>query len=107
MSEKTLTSLIKLAFLLTVLSFASFTWKPIDNIEIIAFSKSSFSFGIVVTFLLIMSKLLSILSLSVFKGQKLSFVESMFSVYYIILTKEARQKWLDYIEEQRRKSVNS
>ena len=106
MSEKTLSSLIKLSLLLTVLSFSSFTWKPIDDIEVIEFSKYSFSFGIIATFLLIMIKLVSMLSLSGFKGQNISFIESMFSVYYIVLTKEARREWLDYIEEQKSKSVN-
>ncbi len=106
MSEKTLSSLIKLSLLLTVLSFSTFTWKPMDDIEVIEFSKYSFSFGIITTFLLTMSKVISNLSLSVFKGQNISFMESMFSVYYIALTKEARREWLDYIEEQKSKSVN-
>ena len=37
------------------------------------------------------------------KGQRLSFIENMYLLYYIFLTKEAREEWRSYTEEQKKK----
>lgn len=52
---------------------------------------------------LLMLKVISRLFLSGFKGQSLSFIEQMFSIYYIFLTIEARAEWRSYIEELKNK----
>ncbi|MBS1140918.1 MAG: hypothetical protein H6R13_2371 [Proteobacteria bacterium] len=56
---------------------------------------------------LLMLKVISRLFLQGFKGQRLSFIENMFMLNYIFLTKEAREEWRSYIEEQKNKETNS
>ena len=53
--------------------------------------------------MLVILKVISRLFLDGFKGQRLSFIENMFMLYYIFLTKEAREEWRSYIEEQKKK----
>ena len=53
--------------------------------------------------MLVILKVISRLFLDGFKGQRLSFIEYMFMLYYIFLTKEAREEWRSYIEEQKKK----
>lgn len=55
---------------------------------------------------LLMLKVISRFFLQGFKGQRLSFIENMFMLYYIVLTKEARDEWQSYIEEQKNKESN-
>lgn len=62
-----------------------------------------FVFG--TTPLLLMMKVISRIFLTGLKDQPVSFLENLFTLYYFLLTKEARKEWADYIEEQKRKSI--
>lgn len=105
MSEKNLNLLIKLSFLITIGSFLIFTMELIQDATTIKYINYVFMVGFGVTPLLLMLKAISRLFLSGFKGQSISFIESMFTIYYFLLTKEARKEWADYIDEQKRKSI--
>lgn len=56
---------------------------------------------------LLMLKVISRFFLQGFKGQRLSFIQNMFMLYYIFLTKEARDEWRSYIEEQKNKETKN
>ena len=107
MSEKTLNFLINLSLVITVGSFLTFTGNLIQDPVVIEYIKYVFMVGFGFTPLLLMLKIISRLFLSGFKGQSTSFIEGAFTFYRFLLTKEAKKEWADYIEEQKRKSIQS
>lgn len=103
MSEKSLNFLIKLFLAIAVVSFFIITGDYMQDESAMEYMKYIFMVSFAVTPLLLMLKIISRLFLSGFKGRPVSFIESMFTIYYFLLTKEARKEWADYIEEQKRK----
>lgn len=105
MSERSLNLLIKFSMLITIGSFFSFTLGFINDATAIKYIKYVFMVGFCVTPLLLILKIISRLFLSGVKGQSVLFIESIYSAYYFLLTKEARKEWADYISEQKEKAV--
>lgn len=105
MSEKTLNFLIKVLLLIGVGALLLLSGESILGPTVAKLSKYVFmiAFGLTPVFLLM--KIISRLFLSGLKGRPVCFVENMFSVYYFVLTKEARKEWSDYIDEQKNKSI--
>ena len=105
MSESTLNFLIKFSLVITIGSFLTFTVDLIQDPVAIKYIKYIFMVGFGVTPLLLMLKIISRLFHSGFKGRPISFIEGMFTIYYFLLTREARKEWADYIDEQKRKLI--
>lgn len=104
MSERSLNFLIKLFLALTICSFTIITGDFIKDVTAMKYVKYIFMAGFRVTPLVIMLKIVSRIFLSGLKGRPVSFIEGMFPIYYLLLTKEARREWSDYIYEQKRKA---
>lgn len=101
MREKTLSRLIVLAILLGVVSYILGHSELLSDTDLKIQFRYVFMWAFGVTPLLIMVKIVSRLSLEVLKGTRLSTLEGMFMVYYLFLSKEAREAWRSYIEEQK------
>ena len=104
MTERTLNNLIRASFLIAVIGFVSIQTAWLEGFIPMRFMEMLFmaAFGAVPTLLIL--KVISRFFLQGFKGQHLSFIENMFMLYYIFLTKEAREEWRSYIEEQKKKA---
>lgn len=103
MTERTLNNLIRVSLLIAVIGFISIQTAWLDGFVPMRYMKILFmvAFGAVPA--LLMLKVISRFFLQGFKGQRLSFIENMFMLYYIFLTKEAREEWRSYIKEQKKK----
>lgn len=100
MSEKTLNFLIKLFLLITT---GGFLLIVSDHGEL--FVKYIFMIAFFITPLLLMLKIISRFFLTGFKGYPVWYIEKMFTLFYFLLTKEARDEWVDYIRKQKQKSI--
>lgn len=105
MSEKTLNFLIKSFLMIAVGGFFVISGSQIANTAAMKYVKYIFMVAFGITPVLLIIKMISRLFLSGFKGRPISFIENMFTIYYLVLTKEARKEWADYIEEQKQKSI--
>lgn len=107
MTERTLSNLIRASLLMAVIGFISIQAAWLDSVVPMRFMKIVFmaSYGAVPV--LLMLKVISRFFLQGFKGQRLSFIQNMFMLYYIFLTKEARDEWRSYIEEQKNKETKN
>lgn len=103
MTERTLNNLIRVTLLIAVIGFLSIQTAWFDAMVPMRYMKILFMVAFGALPLLLMLKVVSRLFLEGFKGQRLSFIENMYMIYYIFLTKEAREKWRSYIEEQKKK----
>ncbi|MBS1190815.1 MAG: hypothetical protein H6R10_2607 [Rhodocyclaceae bacterium] len=103
MTERTLNNLIRASLLVAVISFVSIQTAWLDGVVQMRYMKILFMAALVAVPMLLMLKVISRIFLEGFKGQRLSFIENMFMLYYIFLTKEAREEWRSYIEEQKKK----
>jgi len=105
MTERTLNNLIRVSLVIALIGFTSIQTGWIDGFIPMRYMKILFmvAFGAVPTLLIL--KVISRFFLLGFKGQQLSFIENMFMLYYIFLTKEAREEWRTYIEEQKKKET--
>ena len=56
--------------------------------------------------ILLIMKMVSRIFLMELKGQPLSSIEQMFMIFYALLTKEAREEWRSYINDQKNKGVS-
>jgi len=101
MREKTLSRLILLAILLGVVSYILGHSDLLSDTDLKIQFRYVFMWAFGVTPLLIMVKINSRLSLEILKGTRLSTLEGIFMVYYFFLSKEAREAWRSYIEEQK------
>lgn len=106
MTERTLSNLIRASLLMTVIGFIAIQTGWLDSIVPMRHIKIVFMVAFGTAPVLLMLKVISRVFLEGFKGQRLSFIENMFKLYYIFLTTEAREKWRRYIEEQRNKETN-
>jgi len=105
MSEKHLNFLI-LFFLLTAVSGAFIIIGDFfGNALAMKYIKYIFMVAFGVAPLLLVIKAMSRLLLHGIKGRPISFVQNTFALYYLVLTKEARKEWREYIEERKTKSV--
>lgn len=103
MTEPTLNNLIRVTLLIAVIGFLSIQTGWLDAVVPMRYMKISFMVAFGALPLLLILKVISRLFLDGFKGQRLSFIENMFMLYYIFLTKEAREEWRSHIEEQKKK----
>ena len=105
MTERTLNNLIRASLVIALIGFISIQTARIDGFIPMRYMKILFmvAFGAVPTLLIL--KVISRFFLQGFKGQQLSFIENMFMLYYVFLTKEAREEWRTYIEEQKKKET--
>jgi len=105
MTERALNNLIRVSFLIAVIGFISIQTAWLDTVVPVRYIKMLFmvAFGAVPALLIL--KVISRFFLQGFKGQRLSLIENMFMLYYIFLTKEAREEWRSYIEEQKKKET--
>ena len=105
MREKTLSRFIGLAILLGVVSYILGHSDLLSDADLKIQFRYVFMWALGVTPLLIMVKIVSRLSLEALKGTRLSTLEGMFMLYYLFLSKEAREAWRAYIEEQKAKET--
>ncbi len=103
MTERTLNNLIRVTLLIAVIGFLFIQTTWLDAVVPMRYMKILFMIAFGVLPMLVILKVISRLFLDGFKGQRLSFIENMFMLYYIFLTKEAREEWRSYIEEQKKK----
>ena len=103
MTERTLNNLIRVTLLIAVIGFLFIQTTWLDAVVQMRYMKILFMIAFGVLPMLVILKVISRLFLDGFKGQRLSFIENMFMLYYIFLTKEAREEWRSYIEEQKKK----
>ncbi|MCM2289386.1 MAG: hypothetical protein NDI67_10185 [Sulfuritalea sp.] len=105
MTERTLSNLIRASLLMAVIGFISIQTAWLDSVVPTRFMKIVFMAAYGAVPVLLMLKVISRFFLQGFKGQRLSFIQNMFMLYYIFLTKEARDEWRSYIEEQKNKET--
>lgn len=103
MTERTLNYLIRVALFIAVIGFLSIQTAWLDAVVPVRYMKILFMVAFGALPLLLILKVVSRLFLEGFKGQRLSFIENMFTLYYVFLTKEAREEWRSHIEEQKKK----
>ena len=103
MTEATLNNLIRVTLLIAVIGFSSIQMGWLDAVVPMRYMKILFMVAFGALPLLLILKVISRLFLDGFKGQRLSFIENMFMLYYIFMTKEAREEWRSHIEEQKKK----
>lgn len=106
MTERTLSNLIRASLFVAVVGFISIQTSWLDGVIPMRYTKIFFMAAFGVVPVLLMLKLISRLFLSGFRGQPLSFIENMFMLFYILLTKEAREEWQSYIDEQKNEKTN-
>jgi hypothetical protein len=101
MKSKNLSKLMLWVFLWCVMLVAFAQLPRSLNFVNLIVSSSWFEFLIVASFFylffLFMSRMVSYLALSAFKGQRIDFVEFMYRLYWIFLTEEARGEWRRFI----------
>ncbi len=107
MTERTLSNLIRASLLIAVIGFISIQTAWLDGIVPMRHMKIVFMAAYGAVPVLLILKVISRFFLQGIKGQRLLLIESTFTLYYIFLTKEAREEWRSYIEEQRNKKTNS
>lgn len=105
MSEKSLNYLILVFLLITIGGYFVINSNQISNETTRKWIVYIYMFVFGTTPLLLMMKVISRIFLTGLKDQRVSFLENLFTLYYFLLTKEARKEWADYIEEQKRKSI--
>lgn len=105
MSEKSLNYLILIFFLITIGGAFVVSGNLIENEIAKKYIRYAYVIPFGITPLLLIAKIVSRLFLGALKGRPLSSIECWFAIYYLLLTKEARKEWIDYIEEEKRKSV--
>lgn len=105
MSEKTLNLFIKIFFMVAVSCFFVMRGGLFSDPAILKFANYLFAIVFGITPVLLLIKIVSRLFLSGFKGRSIYFIENMFSIYYLMLTKEARKEWVDYIGKQKQRHV--
>lgn len=106
MTERTLSSLLRASILVVVLGF--FLMKLAFTEAVIpGYIRYGYAIAFGAAPILLMMKVLSRFFLLGIKDQSLSMVEQMFMVLYVFLTKEARDEWRSYINEQKNKEVHS
>lgn len=103
MTERTLNYLIRVTLFIAAIGFISIQTAWLDAVVPMRYMEILFMVAFGVLPILLIIKVVSRLFLEGFKGQRLSFIENMFSLYYVFLTKEARGQWRSYIEEQKKK----
>lgn len=101
MTERTLTNLICASILLALIGFISIQTGWLEAVVPMQHMKLVFMIAFGAFPALLMLKVISRFFLQGFKGQRLSFIENMFMLYYVFLTKEAREEWQSYIEAQK------
>ena len=106
MSNKELSTLLKIAALATILCFSIFTFELTDSPKLIEMSSYAFMIGLAAMVLLFFRKLLSAIALGSLKGQPVTLLEGIFPIFYLMLSKEARQEWTEHIEQLKRKGPN-
>ncbi|KAB2920674.1 MAG: hypothetical protein F9K30_15985 [Dechloromonas sp.] len=94
--------LILAAFALALTGFISIRTAWLDDLVSMHHMNILFMAGFAAFPVLLMLKVISRFFLLGFKGQRLSFIENMFMLYRIFLTKEAREEWRSYMEELKR-----
>jgi hypothetical protein len=103
MTERTLNNLIRASLLIALIGFISIQTAWLDGVVPMRYIKILFmaAFGAVPALFIL--KLISRVFLLGLKDQRLSFIQNLFMLYYIFLTKEAREEWRSHIEERKKK----
>lgn len=103
MTEQTLSRLIVASIVTAIIGYIAIQTEFLDAVIPTRYLQAVFMAAFGAAPVLLMLKAISRLFLSGFKGQSLSFIEQMFSIYYLFLTIEVRAEWRSYIEEQKSK----
>ena len=74
------------------------------NETIIMISKYGFTVAFGLLPILTIMKIVSAVFLSGLKGQSVSHLEQVHMFYSLVLTKEAKKEWADYIEKEKKKA---
>jgi len=102
-TERTLSRLIVASIVAAIICYIAIRTEFLGSVIPTSYLQKLFMTAFAATPFLLMLKVISRLFLSGFKGQSLLFIEHMFTIYYVFLTKEARAEWRSYIEEQKNK----
>lgn len=101
MREKTLNFLILFFLSLSIGGAFFVSGNIIENERALKFIRYAYVVPFSMTPLLLICKLVSRFFLGALKGGPLSSIESWSSIFYLILTKEAREEWENYIKEEK------
>lgn len=107
MTERTLNDLIRATLLMLLIGFICIQTAWLDGVVPMRYMKVLFMVAFGAMPVLLILKVISGFFLQGFKGQRLSFIENMFMLFYIFLTKEAREEWRSYIEGQKKKESST
>lgn len=105
MSEKSLNFLIFVCLLIIVIGYFVITRSLISNEVAMKYFGYIYAIPFGLAPLLLISKVVSSIFLVGLKDQPVSFLQKLYIFYYLLLTKEARKEWVNYIEEKKRKSI--
>ena len=100
MTDRTLSILLISTTLVAILGYFLMPAAP-HIAEVPKFVRTGYMFVFAAVPILLMMKLVSKLFPLGFRGESLLLNETMFSICHLLLTREAREEWRGYINEQK------
>lgn len=105
MTERTLSALLRVTTLIVIIGF-SLMQIVFPEVAMPGYIRYGYALAFGAAPILLMMKVVSRIFLIGLKGQPLSFIEQTFIFLYVLLTKEAREEWRSYINDQRNKGAS-
>jgi hypothetical protein len=100
MTERTLSRLLLATTLIVILGFVLMKI-VFPDVAMPGYIRYGYAVAFGTAPILLVMKGVSRIFLMGLKGQPLSSIEQMFMVFYVLLTKEAREEWQSYITDQK------
>lgn len=105
MTERTLSGLLLATTLIVVIGFVLMKI-VFPDVAMPGYIRYGYAVAFSAAPILLMMKGVSRVFLMGLKGQPLSSIEQMFMVFFVLLTKEAREEWRSYITDQKNKEAS-
>jgi hypothetical protein len=102
MTERTLSRLLLASTLIVIVGFVVMEF-VFPDVAMPGYIKYGYAVVFGAAPILLMMKIISRIFLIGLQGQPLSSIEQMFIILYVLLTKEAREEWRSYINNQKDK----
>ncbi len=103
MKDKTQTFLLKATIIIGLMTYLVLYGEQIKQFIPEKILVIIFAFCIALAPILLILRIISKVFIAGFRGQPVEFIEKMYAIYYVFLTKEARIQWKEYIESEKRK----
>ena len=100
MTERTLSNLLRVFILIVIIGFVLMKI-VFPEVAMPGYIRYGYALAFGVVPILLMMKVVSSIFLIGLKGQPRASIEQMFIFFYVLLTKEAREEWRSYINDQR------